>query len=353
MPTPIAPSNIVSQAEAAGKKLQEIQTSLSESPGVQVINEELPKLKAELDSRKTETARILSARPSLETLRATEQDWQALTKNITAWKKDLKAQIGVFDGQIEELKDQNAVWQKTLDALGKSQDTNSNLQNASANNSEISSNSNAAIQTENITEIPPEVLQRIQSVIASIKETQKQIEEKRGELLTLQTRISEQETRINDTLASIKDVRDKALTNLFIQDSPAIWNVQRRSGFERDFVSGNGKYFDGASRRVERIFPAASRRICSARNNFSRFCRRVILGAAAHAPVCRKRTGTRTRRHDLQIAVCDRVDLDDSFKRLVLSASSASFVFTARSRRADSGRYFASKASGKAAFSDS
>ena len=122
VPTPIAPSNIVSQAEAAGKKLQEIQTSLSESPGVQVINEELPKLKAELDSRKTETARILSARPSLETLRATEQDWQALTKNITAWKKDLKAQIGVFDGQIEELKDQNAVWQKTLDSLGKSQD---------------------------------------------------------------------------------------------------------------------------------------------------------------------------------------------------------------------------------------
>ena len=121
MPTPIAPSNIVSQAEAAEKKLQEIQTSLSESPGVQVINEELPKLKEELDSRTTETTRILSARPSLETLRTTEQDWQALTKNISAWKKDLKAQIGVLDEQIEELKNQNEVWQKTLDALGKSQ----------------------------------------------------------------------------------------------------------------------------------------------------------------------------------------------------------------------------------------
>ena len=120
IPTPIAPANIVSQAETAEKKLQEIQSSLSESPGVQVINEKLPELKAELDSRKTETAQILSARPSLETLRTTEQDWQALTKNITAWKKDLKAQIGVFDRQIEELKDQNEVWQKTLDALGKS-----------------------------------------------------------------------------------------------------------------------------------------------------------------------------------------------------------------------------------------
>ena len=140
VPTPIAPSNIVSQAEAAEKKLQEIQTGISESPGVQVIGEELPKLKDEIDSRTTETTQILSARPSLETLRTTEQDWQALTKNITAWKKDLKAQIGVLDGQIEELKDQNEVWQKTLDALGKSQDTNSNSQNTSGNNSEILSN---------------------------------------------------------------------------------------------------------------------------------------------------------------------------------------------------------------------
>ena len=215
--------------------MQEIKTGISESPGVQVINEALPKLKADLDSRTTETARILSARPSLETLRTTEQDWQALTKNITAWKKDLKAQIGVFDGQIEELKNQNEVWQKTLDALGKSQNTNSTSQNTSGNNAEILSNTNAATNsnaensTENITEIPPEVLQKIQTVIASIKETQKQIEEKRGELLTLQTRISEQETRINETLASIKEVRDKALTNLFVQDSPAIWNVQRRT----------------------------------------------------------------------------------------------------------------------------
>ena len=70
-------------------------------------------------------------------------------------------------------------------------------------------------------------MQRIQSVIASIKETQKQIEEKRGALLTLQTRISEQETRINDTLATIKEVREEALTHLFVQDSPAIWNVHR------------------------------------------------------------------------------------------------------------------------------
>ena len=69
-------------------------------------------------------------------------------------------------------------------------------------------------------------MQRIQSINCLDQETQKQIEEKRGELLTLQTRVSEQETRINDTLASIKDVRDKALTNLFIQDSPPIWNVR-------------------------------------------------------------------------------------------------------------------------------
>ena len=134
-------------------------------------------------------------------------------------------------------------------------------------------------------------------VIASIKETQKQIEEKRGQLLTLQTRISEQETRINDTLATIKEVRDKALTNLFVQDSPAIWNVQRRTDSTGTLYQETENTFTTQAAALNEYFRRQSRRICSARNHFSRFCRRVILGAAAHAPVCRKRTGTRTRRY--------------------------------------------------------
>ena len=226
-PTPIPISDIVSNAEAAAKKLQDIQAGASESPGVQNVREELPDLKNKLDSRTTETNQLLSARPSLETLRTIEQEWQAFIKDISAWKDDLKTQITALDRQLAELKNLNELWQKTLDNLTKPEipaQTNANI--STENNTNISTD-NTAVSTEIVTEIPPEVLQRIQATIAAIKETQKQIEVKRGQFLTLQTRVSEQETRINDTLAAIKEVREAALSHLFVKDSPAIWNAHR------------------------------------------------------------------------------------------------------------------------------
>lgn len=218
VPTPIAPSEIISQAEAAEKKSQEIQMNASASPSIQVIAEDLPKLKQQIDSKMNETTQLLSARPSLETLRTTEQGWQALTKNINVWKKDLKTQIGILDGQIKELKNQNEIWQKTLNALKNPQ---------TPANANILTEENTAVQTEITAQVPPEVLQRINEIIAAITKTQKQIEASRAQLLTFQTRISEQETRINDTLSTIKKVREEALTHLFVQDSPAIWNARR------------------------------------------------------------------------------------------------------------------------------
>ncbi|MGI8786935.1 MAG: mechanosensitive ion channel domain-containing protein [Pyrinomonadaceae bacterium] len=227
-PTPIPLADLISQAQAASKKLEEIQSGNSLSPGIQVIETELSKLKSQLDSRTTETTQLLAARPSLETLRKTEQAWQSLAEKIPTWKRNLKAQIGVFDQQLAELKTLDELWRKSLDALVKSQIP-------AQSNSEISPNANAlpesnsAIQAENAATIPPEVLQKVNEVVASINQTQTQIEENRAHLLTLQSRVSEQETRINDTLAAITDVREEALTHLFVQDSPAIWNVRRGS----------------------------------------------------------------------------------------------------------------------------
>ncbi len=220
VPTPIPISDIVSQSEAASKKLQEIRTNETGNPGIQVIEEELPILAKELDSRTTAIAQLLSARPSLEILRQTEQDWESLSKSIPTWKRNLRAQLNVLETQFKELQNLADIWQKTLDSL-------INLNNP-ATSADTSAEGNSAAQTESSVEIPPVVLQRINEIIAEIQQTQKQIEEKRSRLLTLQTRISEQETRVNDTLAAIKEVREEALTHLFVKDSPAIWNIQRQ-----------------------------------------------------------------------------------------------------------------------------
>lgn len=228
-PTPIPISDVVAQSEAVQQKLQEIETEKAENPIVQVIEDELPELKKQINARFSETTRLLTARPSLETLRQTEQDWESLAEKIPAWKNDLKAQIGVLDKQIEDLRRSSELWQKTLDAL-------KNSPSPASGSATGTPAKESAAPAADLSEAPPEVLQRISEVIADIKKTQKQLEEKRARLLTLQTRVSEQETRVNDALAAIKQVREEALTHLFVKDSPAIWSVQRRADSAESLV---------------------------------------------------------------------------------------------------------------------
>ena len=227
VPTPIPIGDVVTQVQAVSNRLEKIKEGLGQSPGVTVIEAELPNLKGELDSRITETSNLLSARPSLETLRTVEQDWNALAKNVPVWKGDLKTQITVFDNYIKELQNLKEQWQQTLDSL-----TNPKVETSGNSTNNLNSNTAAEsseVQTESVTEVPSEILEKIQATIDSINQTQKLVEEKRGELLTLQTRVSKEETRINETLASIKEVREEALTHLFVQDSPAIWNARRQT----------------------------------------------------------------------------------------------------------------------------
>ncbi len=247
-PTPIPLSDVVSSAEAAAAKLRDVRASQTDAPEIREIRESLPELKNDLDARATETNQLLSARPSLETLRTTEQSWQSLTKNIAAWKENLKTQIVALDRQLAELKTLGETWRKTAESLTQAETPARENANISANgNANISANGNAnSSAAENIvikSDVPPEILQKIRATIAAIKQTQTLLEEKRGQLLTLQTRISEQETLINDTLAAIREVREEALTHLFVKDSPAIWNAQKRSDSAgRMFTEAGGSY---------------------------------------------------------------------------------------------------------------
>ena len=193
-PTPISLGNVVTEAEAAAKKLEEIRTDLSENPSIAVIQEELPKLSEELDLRTAETNQTLTAQPSLETLRKVEQDWRSLSSNIPAWKKDLSTSAAVLDSQLAQLGEFAAIWQLTLDTAGG-------------------------------TSVPPEILERIGATISSINQTRVQVQEKRAQLLSLQNRISDVDAQINTTLETVRQAREEALSHLFVKDSPAVWNL--------------------------------------------------------------------------------------------------------------------------------
>ncbi len=216
-PTPIPLSDIISQAETTTKSLKDTQSSLTNNQSIAVIEDDLPQTTELLNLREPETNQLLTTKPSLETLRKTEQEWKSLASKFPAWKDDLKTQITVLNKQANDLKNLNALWLQTLEALKISPVPTPDA---------VSANANSAEPNVVGTEIPPEVLQKIQTTIAAIQQTQKQVQEQRAKLLTLQTRVSAQEARVSQMLVTIAQVREAALSHLFVKDSPVIWNVK-------------------------------------------------------------------------------------------------------------------------------
>jgi small-conductance mechanosensitive channel len=205
--TPIPLSEVITQAEATQNKLQEIQKTIGGNTAVSNIDQKLPKLKQDIDAIFPETTRQISQQPSLDTLGKITQDWESLGSEISAWKSDLKDFGTALDTQIKELETLTDIWQKTLNST-KLADENSNSPPP---------------------QVPPEILESIGIIGTAIKNTQSNVQKQRGDLLTLQSRISEQEKRINGILETVKNVREEALTHLFVKDSPLIWNAQKQT----------------------------------------------------------------------------------------------------------------------------
>ncbi|MCB1024038.1 MAG: mechanosensitive ion channel [Acidobacteria bacterium] len=212
-PTPVPVGDIVSQAETTAERLGKIQGALDQTPDIAAIENELPRLRKQLDSRAAQSSKLLEDKPSLETLRTIEQEWNGFVKDVPAWKADLTSRIATLDGYVSELENLNEKWEKTLGAL------------TSQGNGARNSNTNS---DGNVIDIPKVVLQTIRSTIASIVSTRKLVEEERAKLLTLQTKVSKEETRINETLNSIKQVRQEALSHLLVRDSPPIWVFEQK-----------------------------------------------------------------------------------------------------------------------------
>ncbi len=230
VPTLIAVGDVVTKSEETLKRLEKITAGLDKNPDISVIETGLPSLKNQLDLQVADTNELLSVSPSLETLRTAEQNWQALAKDVPAWKDILKNRIVVLDNYLNELKDLKSQWQTTLKFL--SADENSNTKNSNTESSDMSE-----------TEIPAEVLDKIRTTFNAIETTEKQIEAKRGDLLTLQTRVVREGTRIDEILLAIKEYREQALTHLFIKDSPPIWNARRNNDSFSGLTSDAGNSY--------------------------------------------------------------------------------------------------------------
>jgi potassium-dependent mechanosensitive channel len=194
---------IATEAETALARVRERMAEAPDSRTMPAVVEQFPLLTREIDARLRQTRRILTQRPSIQTLSFLESEWHPLRRNLATWNRQLSGYVSRLEGEIAELDEISKVWRETLEAA-------------------------------TVANVPPEVLGRIQTVLAETEKARKEIERYRGRALTLQNRVAAQDARIADALALIAQTRENALDRLFTPDSAPIWSLDLGSHGTRE-----------------------------------------------------------------------------------------------------------------------
>jgi len=192
-PAAIALPNVVSEADATLAKLHEIDTGLSSDQTLATVDGALPGITREIDREQAASVKLLNSSSWLSTLRTAQSAWQLLDENIEVPQQALVDRVAKLDEQLKELNRQTQTWQETL-AFAKSSG------------------------------VPPEILQRINGVLAAIGQTTAAAQALRTQTLSAQDRVAEQSSRFQAGRAAIQTAQKNAIRLLFTRDSPPLWS---------------------------------------------------------------------------------------------------------------------------------
>ncbi len=210
-PTPIPLADVITQADAVEGEMQETQAS-AVAAGSGAAARDLPAVTQEISAQLAETTLLLKPGVLLETLRDIETRWERLSEQIGLWSRELTTRANLIDKQIALLPELQATWERTREAAQSS-------------------------------ETPPEIRQRIDSVLGAIAQTETALEKRRSAILTEQSRVAGQSKRVAGALGSIRAAQNTAVSQLFVRDSPPIWSTEVRKNAARDLVEGSQNSF--------------------------------------------------------------------------------------------------------------
>jgi potassium-dependent mechanosensitive channel len=194
-PTPIPLAKVSSEAEAAFTELHQIDESTSKDKAtLESTVSGLSNLTTEIKARMTEDTRILAGNPSLDLLYRLRTTWQTFEDNLTNAEQDLAQRASNLETQITRLSQMNQVWQTTLQAGPQ-------------------------------VNMPPAVLQRVQSVTGEITKAQQGAESDRARVLTLQSDLLREDARIRTAVGTIARAQSQALKDLLVRDGQPIWTA--------------------------------------------------------------------------------------------------------------------------------
>jgi hypothetical protein len=169
--TPIPLSNVAFEAQAALESLREIDEKLSKiQSSTAAVTASLSSLTDEIGPRMAEDSRLLRASPPLDILYRIKLTWLDLGDLLSALVRELTLDAKSLEEELARLDQLDKAWQATLE-LAKQRDT------------------------------PLPALQSVQSIVDSIERTRQLVESARAEVLTILSRLSDEETGVRRTLS--------------------------------------------------------------------------------------------------------------------------------------------------------
>lgn len=196
--TPIPTTEIAAQAESTLSSLRAIETEATSDPGIRTIQQQLPEVTDEIGARAEETARILAHSTSLELFAKLETSWLGLNQEFLEWQRGINRHATQLQDQLRHLELMAQSWQRTS-------------------------------QAQKAGTVPKELLDRVATVQTEIDKAHERVSQAFAEALTMQNRLTEQETRVRESLAAVGQARRQVMLHLFVRDSPPLWSAELRS----------------------------------------------------------------------------------------------------------------------------
>ena len=191
--SPIPLAEIANRASDTIASLRRTRSSVDAMSSVTQISNDLPAMTTDINARYGETEKIVYVSPPIETLQSLEQNWIGVAKTIDAWRDELTARANQLESNVRDLASQQQVWKQV----------------------ETAAEANGA---------PAETVSRVNEVNAQIALAITAVEKRRAQVLSLQTRVSEQAGRVSDARNMVEQAQSVALSRLLDQDAPPIWS---------------------------------------------------------------------------------------------------------------------------------
>lgn len=187
-PAVIPIPEIASKAEETAARLRAIGATLQPSADLQAIDAGSSALAARIDARSRDHTAALAAGPALRALGQMITSWQTERGTLVGWGQTLTWYANEQEKQIAELATATDSWNATLD------------QARAAN-------------------APPAVVDRINATLASIKDTRRDVEKYRAQILALQDRVARETSTCDELIERITEFRKKEVGQVFVRDT--------------------------------------------------------------------------------------------------------------------------------------